>query len=114
MLLATDWAASTAGLPDGSGRRRALPISGVFEVEPLLPTSLGTALDLTPAQARALSPRWLPSPGRPLHAVVGGAKVRNSCARPTTSRPPGAAPPRRSPGANHFTVLDPLTDPAIR
>ncbi len=52
----------------------ALPVSGVFWLEPLIPTSLNTALGLDAATARELSPALLPSPGRPLHCAVGGAE----------------------------------------
>ena len=78
MLLATDWPGFAKGLwPDAVPG--ALPISGVFELEPLLPTSLAAALDLTPAEAHALSPRWLPPPSQgALHAVGINTEEGNS------------------------------------
>jgi arylformamidase len=73
MLMATDWRALDPCLP-ADLVPAGLPVSGAFELEPLLPTAIGAGLLLTPAEARALSPRHLPSPGHPLHAVVGGAE----------------------------------------
>ncbi|HSO00539.1 MAG TPA: alpha/beta hydrolase, partial [Candidatus Nanopelagicales bacterium] len=54
-LLATDWASIDAALgphtvPAG------MPISGLFDLEPLLATSLNKNLRLDPAEARRLSP----------------------------------------------------------
>ena len=73
MLMATDWPALDARLPRRPGAA-GLAISGVFELEPLLPTTIGAGLRLSPEEARALSPRFLPPPGGALHAVVGGAE----------------------------------------
>ena len=51
----------------------AVAISGVFDLEPLIPTSLNVALDLNPPEARALSPIHWPAPaGAVLDCVVGG------------------------------------------
>ncbi len=110
MLLATDWPAFAPGI-HRYVVPAALPISGVFEVEPVLPTSLGVALNLTPAEARALSPRWLPSPGLPLHAVVGGDESDEFLRQTEDFAAAWGGVAERIPGANHFTVLDPLTDP---
>ncbi len=111
MLMATDWRAIDPALPERLVGA-ALPVSGVFELEPLLGTSIGRALDLTPAEARALSPRYLrPAPGE-LHAVVGGAEssefIRQTHAFAAAWR--GSA--EEIQGANHFTVLEPFPDPA--
>lgn len=110
MLLATDWPAFAPGIhPDVVPA--ALPISGVFEIEPVLPTSLGPALNLTPPQARALSPRWLPSPGLGLHAVVGGDESGEFLRQTRDFAAAWGGTAEEIAGANHFTVLDPLTDP---
>ncbi len=69
MLLATDWPA--LGLPPGSVKS-ALPISGLFDLPPLLHTTLATPLGMDEAEAIRLSPAFMPSPGLPIHAVVGG------------------------------------------
>ena len=50
----------------------ALAISGVFELEPLIPTSLNAALGLDADEARALSPALWPAPaGKALDLLVG-------------------------------------------
>jgi arylformamidase len=111
MLLATDWSALDPSLPPGLVHA-ALPVSGVFELEPLLATSLGQALKLDAPTARALSPRYMPSPGRPMHCVAGGAE---SCEFIRQSRDMAAAwggSCEFLPGADHFTVIAPLSDPA--
>ncbi len=80
--------------------------------EPLLPTSIARALDLTPAEAHALSPRWLlpPSQGA-LHAMVGGAESPEFLRQTREFAAAWGGSAEAIEGANHFTVLDPLTDP---
>lgn len=100
----------------------AVAISGLFDLEPLIPTSLNTALDLDAREASALSPiRWpVPNGSTPggtvLDCVVGAAEttefVRQS--RDMAELWGGRGVETRFealPGLNHFTVLDPLADP---
>lgn len=108
-LLATDWAAR--GLPPGAVYA-GCAISGLFDLLPLLETSVNGALRLDAGTARRLSPVFLPAPGRPLHAVVGaeeGAEYHRQ-SRDIAEAWRGAW--ELLPGANHFTVVAPLTDPA--
>jgi arylformamidase len=89
----------------------ALPISGVFELAPLLSTSVAEGLHLTAETAHALSPRFLPSPARPLHCLVGGDESGEYLRQ---SRDMAAAWGGRfeaAPGADHFTVIAPLAEP---
>jgi arylformamidase len=109
LLLATDWPAR--GLPDGLVHA-ALPVSGVFELEPLLPTSIAEGLRLTPETARALSPRFQPSPGRPIHCVVGGAESEEYLRQSRDMAAAWGGTVAAIEGANHFTVLAPFADPA--
>ena len=94
----------------------AVSISGVFDLEPLIPTSLNVALDLDPAEARALSPIYWPAPaGAVLDCIVGGAESdafrRQSEAMAVQWGAQGAETRFEAlPGLNHFTVLDPLFD----
>jgi arylformamidase len=90
----------------------ALPISGVFWLEPLLGTSINAKLGLDAAAARALSPGLLPSPGRPLHAVVGAAESGEFLRQSREFAALWGGGFETLPGLNHFTVLDPLTDAA--
>lgn len=88
----------------------ALPISGVFWLEPLLDTSLNRALGLDDAAARAASPGLHPAPGKPLHCAVGGAESPEFLrqARDFAARWGGTV--EVLPGLDHFTVLEPLED----
>jgi arylformamidase len=110
MLLATDWPALATDLPPGLAQA-ALPISGVFELEPLLPTTIGAGLGLDAATARALSPRFLPSPGRPLHCVVGGAESSEFLRQNREMAAAWSGSAEALPGLNHFTVIAPLAEP---
>jgi arylformamidase len=111
MLMATGWRAMDPALPPDLVAA-GLPISGVFELEPLLPTSIATALRLSPEAARALSPRYLAAPGLPLHCVVGGAESGEFLRQNREFAAAWGGTAEAIPGANHFTVLDALADPA--
>lgn len=89
----------------------AMPVSGVFELEPLLGTSIGAGLGLGADEARALSPRFLPPPGGELHAVVGGSESAEYLRQTRDFAAAWGGSHEALPGLNHFTVLDPLTDP---
>ncbi len=89
----------------------ALAISGVFDLLPLVGTSINGALRLDEAEARRLSPRCLPPPAGRIEAVVGGEEggeyIRQS--RQIAEAWGGAC--EVVPGADHFTILAPLADP---
>lgn len=89
----------------------ALPISGVFDLTPLLSTTINDALRLGAAGARALSPRFLPPPGRPMHAVVGADESDAFIAQTRDFATAWGATWEALPGCNHFTVLAPLAEP---
>ena len=99
----------------------AVAISGVFDLAPLIPTSLNTALDLDEREAAALSPIHWPVPngstpgGTVLDCLVGADEspefLRQS--RMMADHWGGQGVETRYealPGLNHFTVLDPLFD----
>jgi arylformamidase len=112
MLMATDWRALDPSLP-ADLVPAGLPISGVFELEPLLPTSIARALHLTPEAARALSPCLLPPPSfTSLHCVVGGVESPEFIRQSRDFALAWGGSFEALPGLNHFTVLDPLLDPA--
>ncbi len=52
----------------------AVPVSGLFDLRPLVKTTINAALGLDEAEAWRLSPLGLPRPAGRLHAVVGGAE----------------------------------------
>jgi arylformamidase len=116
-LVATDWkkldpSAPADLVPSG------LSISGLFELAPLLPTSVNNALKLDGAMAEKLSPLGWPVPHkRTLDAWIGGMEsaeyLRQSRTVADEWEKKGAKTAYREiKGANHFTVLDPLNDPS--
>jgi arylformamidase len=115
-LLATDWPAFDASLP-GDLVTAAYAISGLFDLGPLVETSINKALRLDRATARAASPLFWNAPTRgSLDAVVGENEsaeyLRQS--RTIAERWGAAGIATRFgtvPGANHFTAIAPLADP---
>lgn len=87
----------------------ALPVSGLFWLEPLVPTSLNAALGLDPATARGLSPALLPSPVRPLHCAVGGAESGEFLRQSQEFSNLWGGSWEALEGLDHFTVLAPLS-----
>jgi arylformamidase len=94
--------------------RAALAISGVFELEPLRHTSIGTALRLDAATARALSPRFLPRPAGSLHCLVGAAESAEYLRQSREMAAEWGGGFEALPGLDHFTVLAPMADPESR
>lgn len=96
--------------------RAGLAISGVFDLAPLVSTSLNDALSLDLETARALSAsERAPPPGAVLDCWVGteeSAEFRRQ-SRDMADRWAGHGSTTRFQavaGADHFTVLDPLAD----
>lgn len=100
----------------------AVSISGVFDLRPLVQTSLNDALGLDTNGAAALSPLFWPPPnggapgGTELDCIVGGAEtaefIRQSRDMAEHWGSKGADTRFEVlDGLNHFTVLDPLADP---
>ena len=70
--MATDWRSIDAALPEDLVKA-VYTISGLFDLEPLVKTSVNNALGLDDATARQASPLFWPAPSRgSLDAVVGG------------------------------------------
>jgi arylformamidase len=115
-LLATDWPAFDASLP-ADLVTAAYTISGLFDLGPLVDTSINKALRLDQGGARAASPLFWKGPVRgSLDAVVGGNEsaeyFRQS--RMIVERWGAAGIATRFgtvPDANHFTAIAPLADP---
>lgn len=116
-MLATDWKAYDPSLPPNLVGA-AYAISGLFELEPLVPTSINKALRLDQATARATSPLfWQPPSHGSLDAVVGEAESaeyhRQSRSIVEAWGSAGIATQYGAvPAANHFTAIAPLADPA--
>jgi arylformamidase len=115
-MLASDWS-KVAGAP-GNLVRAGCAISGIFDLAPLIGTSINEAVRLDDEAARAASPLFWPAPpkGRTLVAAVGGdesaeflrqsREIADAWARAGVK-----AEYLEIPGTNHFTVVDALTDP---
>jgi arylformamidase len=116
-MLATDWPALDPSLP-----RDLVPsayaISGLFDLVPLVDTSINRALQLDGASARAASPLfWTPPAGKSLDVVVGENESAEYFRQSrTVAEVWGAAGVATRfdvvSGANHFTAIAPLADPA--
>lgn len=100
----------------------AVAISGLFDLRPLIHTSVNDALMMDENEAAALSPVFWPAPnggapgGTVLDCVVGGAETSEFLRQSREMADLWGAKGVETrygalPGLNHFTVLDPLTDP---
>jgi arylformamidase len=116
-LLATDWQSLDASLPKELVIA-GYAISGLFDLVPLVETSINKAMQLDPSAAKAASPLfWKPPTHGSLDAVVGGNESAEYFRQSRTMTEVwGAAglPTRYGTieGANHFTAIAPLADPA--
>jgi arylformamidase len=107
MLMATDWV--SRGLPAGM-IAAGFAISGLFDLAPLVATTVNGALRLDEAEARRLSPLFMAPPGLPFQAVVGGAEGPEYERQSRSMAEAWGGTWESMPGANHFTVLAPLTE----
>jgi len=113
MLLATDFSQLQPELPTGLFRA-GISISGLFDLAPLIPTSLNSALGLNRARAGALSPIHLtPVSSAPLLASVGAEESEefHRQARAICQAWEPAGRYLEIPASNHFTVLQSLAEP---
>ena len=117
MLLATDWAAH--GLPTDV-LKSVVPISGVFEVAPVMQTSVQDAVQLTPDIAERNSPIFLPARSKPPVAVTVGTSEseefrRQSKAYADVLTEQGLPVEHfEMPEQNHFSILTESTTPGNR
>jgi arylformamidase len=116
-LLATDWPALDAAAP-ADLVPAGYAISGVFDLAPLVHVSMNQDFRLDHDGAQKISPISWPAPrGRVLDAVVGALEsnefLRQSRMIADAWGKAGVATRYEEvAGANHFTVLEPLTDPS--
>ena len=116
MMMATDWPALADDLPVDVVSA-GLPISGIYDIEPIRLTPLNDLVRMDAAEASALSPVFMtpPSP-MPLVAVIGGDEseefYRQANDLADAWRTPDApAEILNAPGRDHFSVLNTLTEP---
>jgi arylformamidase len=114
-LMATDWRSIDVALPQDLVKA-AYTISGLFDLGPLVKTSVNNALGLDETLARQASPLFWPAPMRgSLDAAVGGDEsaeyfrqsrtIVDSWGKGVETRFAEVV------GANHFTAIAPLADP---
>jgi arylformamidase len=115
-MMVSDWSTTRAALgfdPILAG----MPISGVFELEPLLKTTMNDALKLDVAAARRNSIRLWPAPRNQRAVIVVGGEESSEFLRQTRGLAVAwmASGVECSelivPGTNHFTVLADLAAP---
>jgi arylformamidase len=114
-MLATDWPAFDATLPKNLVSA-AYAISGLFDLPPLVGTSINKALQLDEASAKAASPLFSAPPARgSLDAIVGGNESAEYFRQSRTIVEAWGRGIATRFGtvvdANHFTAIAPLADP---
>jgi arylformamidase len=115
MLLSCRWPQLAADLP-AQMLKRAMAISGLFDLEPLRHApSLQADLRLTPTSVARLSPAFFPRPKGTLYAVAGADEseefVRQNRLIREVWGPTSVPVCETLPNTNHFTVLHDLADP---
>lgn len=114
-MIATDWTKLDPTAP-ADLVPAAYSISGLFDLTPLIHTAMNADYKLNETSAHASSPLFWPVPGgRILDSVVGGSELPEFLrqAKSIVDIWPNDKVEMRYeefPGANHFTVLEPLTD----
>lgn len=115
-MLATDWQAYDASM-SRDPVIAAYAISGLFDLGPLVGTSINKALQLDDATARAVSPLFWKAPAcGSLDAVVGESESAEYFRQSRTIVEQWGAAGTATrfgviPDANHFTAIAPLADP---
>jgi len=115
-LVATEWRAYGAEVPS-TLMRHGMAISGVFDLEPLVTTTINADLRLDAEGAKSMSPAMWPVPsGIVFDALVGGEEssefLRQSRLVVDRWASAGAQTLYSAlPGAHHFAAPNPLADP---
>jgi len=116
MMLATPWNEIGADLP-ADLVKSGIPISGLYDLEPLRNTTINRAARIDAEAVRTCSPQQLdPAPGARVLAVVGGDETRAfhdqaaSLAR-RWSQAGARVEQYTEPGVDHFDVVNRLADP---
>ncbi len=114
-LAATDWGARGLAPSPIAG---VVALSGVYDLQPLVTTSLNVALGLDATSARAASPvHRVPTGAPPALFAVGGAETAAFLAQNRDMAAAWRAAGNRthtleSPGDDHFSLILQLMDPA--
>jgi len=119
MLLATDWQAFDPALP-AAPIQSVTAISGIYEIEPVMETSVQEAVRLDPDMARRNSPLFLPAASRPPVAVTVGTGESEEFRRQSKAYAEALASQGLTvdyfemPEQNHFSILTESTAPGNR
>lgn len=111
MMAATDWPGFAADLP-ADLIKSATPLSGLFDLNPILRTSINADVRMDPAAAARNSPLALaPAHDMPMTVAVGGAESGEFRRQSKEfSEAWGRGLSRidylETPGENHFTIID--------
>ena len=115
LMMATDWPSVDAALP-ADMIHAGLPISGLFELEPLVHTSVNAGPQMSIEEAISESPTFIPPlTNAPQLVVVGGAET-DEFLRQSDDYSAKFETPQRSmerynvPGADHFGALEAFAD----
>lgn len=123
LLIASGWSAGghlAALASTWPGVDAALPISGIYDLEPIRLGVLNEKLGLTEQEVERLSPIRLPgSPQTPVMAFAGGdelPELRRQTTDYIAKRLDSDLPSEllMLPGCNHFSILDELVSPEGR
>jgi arylformamidase len=115
MAMCTDWPNFAAGLP-ADLLKTAIPFSGLYDLEPLLQTSISEVLHLTDDEIRNLSPvRLLPYAKIPLLSILGGAETgeffrQTDALQDAWSSLLPQVDRHVEPGVDHLDLIDRLAD----
>lgn len=116
-VLATDWKARDAALP-ADLVTAAQSLSGLFDLAPLMKTSVNDALRLDADTAAAASPALWPAPaGKRIDLIVGGDESSEYHRQTATlaqawGRGGSWVRTENLPGAHHFSIVASLEDPS--
>lgn len=117
MAMATDWAGFADGLPPDLVKG-GVSVSGVFDLVPLVDTTINEKVGMDLATARRNSPLFLEPATRAPLALYWGADETDAFRRQSEAMADmwggkGVATVAEAiPGVNHFTVLTGMDDPA--
>jgi len=107
----------TAAVAKHPAFRGGVPMSGVYDLEPIALTDINDLLSLTPAEIEILSPlKTLTDKSPPLRVMVGGAELpelrRQAATFVATTQARGLPVTLTElPGHHHFSILDELARP---
>ena len=115
IALAALWPKFSPDLP-GKVVQGGLSISGIYDVEPVMNTpSVNVDVQLTPSEARRVSPLYMPpATNAPLYTAVGGKEQEGFHEQNRLIRTKWKSVIKDDfpcPEDNHFTILDRFADP---